>query len=59
MKIIPIALLILCLCGCLNKIAAVKEYQVDATKHCLEHHSAEACKPLPYPSTEPSDERGR
>jgi cytochrome c biogenesis protein ResB len=31
----------------------IDAYQSWATAICEEHHSVEACKPLPYPSTPP------
>ena len=48
--ILGLALLLVLLCGCLNKIPAVAKYQASATEECEKKHTPEECKVLPYPS---------
>ena len=52
LKLTLIALVLLM--GC-DRIHRVEVYQDNATKKCLETHTAEQCKPLPYPAC---DENG-
>lgn len=53
-KFVVVIAMILSLCGCLDRVHAVKAYQARATASCLKHHSEQACKPLPYPSSDSS-----
>jgi len=50
MKYLFLLALLVPLCGCLNRLRVVKEYQLKATKACEAHHDAATCRPLPYPS---------
>jgi hypothetical protein len=43
----------------LNGCLRVRAYQERATAKCEEHHTAEQCKPLPYPSSVPADNGGQ
>jgi hypothetical protein len=46
-----VLVLALSLTGC-NRLHYVQAYQQKATAKCLEHHTADECKPLSYPSCE-------
>ena len=52
-RLLALVFLLLPTVGCLNKIPAVAHYQATATEKCLAAgHTAEQCKPLPYPSSQ-------
>lgn len=58
MKYLALALtmLTMLLCGCLDHMKPIQNFQQKATAECEKHHSPAQCKCLAYPAKGNSDE---